>query len=216
MVLCGRSASCLTASGLSVRRWRAEGILPGKGLPQRRKLTRMRLFVALPVTDTAMMGTLARIVSRLHATGADFRWVPPENWHVTLQFLGNASVEQCECIVQALREVRSPAVRVDLGGLAILGRDGALVGEVVPRAPLLRLQAQVAQATVSCGFAAETRPYHPHITLARSRRGARRQLPLPRGEWQPAPVLIGEFVLYESQLGPGGARYVVRQRIPLS
>lgn len=161
------------------------------------------------------MDMLGRIVSRLKPAGANLSWVPEENWHVTLQFLGEASVAQAECIAQALREVRAAEIRIELGKLERLGRDGALVLEVPPTEALASLQTKVLAASVRCGFAAEARPYRPHLTLARSRRGASAKLSLARAELQPAAATIRKFILYESHLGPGGARYLARARFPL-
>ncbi len=79
----------------------------------------------------------------------------------------------------------------------------------------IAIERQVIAATSTCGFLPETRPYHPHLTLARNRgQGAGiRQLkatvlPQPRFPGFAAP----EFLLYESFLGAAGSRYEVRER----
>ncbi len=95
------------------------------------------------------------------------RWSAPESWHITLQFLGNTP--QYECIVARLRELRSPPVPIQLEGLGFFERAGVFFAGVGLTPELQALQQRVTAATGLCGFIPETRPYHPHITLARSK-----------------------------------------------
>ena len=67
-------------------------------------------------------------------------------------------------------------------------------------------------ATGLCGFAAEARPFHPHITLARAKgqgRGADLRALKCKIRSQPAftRFTATEFLLYESHVAPGGAHY---------
>jgi 2'-5' RNA ligase len=76
----------------------------------------------------------------------------------------------------------------------------------------------VVAATALCGFAAETRPFQPHITLARSK-GQRRGLSELKTRIGSQPEFTrfaaGEFLLFESFLGPAGSRYDIRARFAL-
>ncbi len=76
-------------------------------------VSRMRLFVGIPLAD-AVARELAAVVGRLRSSesaalrGSDgLRWTEPESWHITLQFLGNSTAEQLECLKARLGEVRS-------------------------------------------------------------------------------------------------------------
>jgi RNA 2',3'-cyclic 3'-phosphodiesterase len=90
--------------------------------------------------------------------------------------------------------------------------------EVSPE--LLQLYEAVSAAVRRVGLEVEERPYRAHITLARSRNkdgrktierlGRAAEQQKLDGRWEAA-----EFLLYESQLSPGGSRYVVRERFAL-
>ena len=177
----------------------------------------MRLFVGVPLA-AAVINELSAISLRLQSDGDGLRWSAPESWHITLQFLGNADWEQCECTLSRLREVRLPPVQIALDGLGFFDRAGVFFAGVTVTPELLLLQERVKSATEPCGFVPEARPYQPHITLARS-----------NGHWQGLSKLkaglgrqpsfsgfVAEtFLLYESFLGPAGARHEVRERFLL-
>jgi 2'-5' RNA ligase len=142
----------------------------------------------------------------------------PESWHVTLQFLGNTGEEKYACLVDCLHQVHSPPVPVRLEELGFFDRAGVFFASVGVTPELLSLEKRVAAATGHCGFAHETRPYHPHITLARSKGAGRglRELKT-RIQRQPAftQFVAEEFLLYESHLSTSGARYETRERFKL-
>ena len=101
--------------------------------------------------------------------GDGLRWTAPESWHITLQFLGNATAEQLQCLTARLGEVRSAAVAVQLGELGCFDRAGVFFVDVAVTPELAALERSVVAATSRCGFVAEARPFHPHITLARAK-----------------------------------------------
>ncbi len=206
----------------------------------------MRLFVGIPIAD-AVVGELAAVAARLRAdetrggaSAGGLRWTAPESWHITLQFLGNTSQEQCECLTARLREVRTATFEVQLGEMGYFDRAGVLFAEVPVTPKLAGLQQRIVTATSQCGFVGEARAFHPHITLARgtgnkgrSRRGDKKPDPAARGQSVERDRRLGElmarvgtrpaftrftareFVLYESHLGPAGSRYEARARFKL-
>jgi 2'-5' RNA ligase len=166
------------------------------------------------------MDELQKTSMRLRSAGDGLRWSAPESWHITLQFLGNAGQQPYECIVGRLRALRMPPVPIGLGGIGFFDRAGIVFASVQVSPELCLLQLGITQATQACGFVPETRPYQPHITLARAK--AKRQLKSlielkARIARQPAfPGFVAqEFLLYESFLLPAGARHEVRERFPL-
>ncbi|HEV2135678.1 MAG TPA: RNA 2',3'-cyclic phosphodiesterase [Terracidiphilus sp.] len=181
----------------------------------------MRLFVGIPLADE-VRGEIAEVVAQLRrgAGADDLRWSAPEGWHITLQFLGSAGDEQLECLKASLAQVRSVPVPVGLGALGSFERAGVVFVDVEVKAELAALQQQVVAATSKCGFVAEERPFHPHITLARAKgRNRFRGVPAPRS-WGANPPKFsgfeaGEFLLYESFTEPAGSRYEVRGRFAL-
>ncbi len=177
----------------------------------------MRLFVGIPLAATVIEELRAAAV-RLHSTGDGLRWQAPASWHITLQFLGNTSQEQYECVVARLRTLHFQPVPVCLEGLDCIERAGLLIAGVRLTPELLLLQERVTAATQPCGFVPEARPYQPHITLARNK-GKRRDLAKLKAKILHPPkfsrFVAREFLLYESFLGPAGSRYEVRERFSL-
>lgn len=177
----------------------------------------MRLFLALPIADAAAQ-ELAGLVRRLQQPGDQFRWSAPASWHVTLQFLGSATPSQYDCLLRCLPSVTAAPFEVRLDALDFFERAGIFHVAVQGSPQLFNLQQRVVAVTAACGFAAEARPYSPHITLARQRgRGAdMRQLKSRVGAAPRfTPFTAREFLLYESFLDAGGSRYEIRARFPL-
>jgi 2'-5' RNA ligase len=178
----------------------------------------MRLFVAIPLA-AVVADELTAITMRLKSRADGLRWQKPESWHITLQFLGNTSREQFECILPRLRELHFPPLPIRIEGLGFFDRAGVFLATVQASPALLQLQQRVTAATEPCGFVPEARPYQPHITLARSGRGQREGILALKDKMRRQPDFTGfvadEFLLYESFLGPGGSRYEVRARFPL-
>jgi 2'-5' RNA ligase len=207
---------------------------------------RARLFVALDLPDAVREALLAWRAPLLAARHDVLRAVAPEALHVTLCFLGQVDAGEIagvgEAVVEAAGsdagQVAGGAARVGVeGGARVAGAGGLALGEALwlpRRAPrvlavalddahgeLGRLQGRVAGALSDGGwFSAESRPYVPHVTVARVRaRGnerAARELarePLPE---VPALAFDGAAVtLYRSHLGGAGARYEALVRVEL-
>ena len=163
----------------------------------------------------AVVHELASVRAQLERPGDGLRWSAPSSWHLTLQFLGNTTPDQLRCVTAGLRAILSPLVPVKLERLGFFDRAGVFFASVLLSPELIALERKVVAATGPCGFVAETRSYHPHITLARNRgqgEGIRRL----KGAILPAPrfpaFAAREVLLYESFPGPSGSRYEVRER----
>jgi RNA 2',3'-cyclic 3'-phosphodiesterase len=176
----------------------------------------VRLFVGIPLAP-AVVEELSAISVRLQSDGDGLRWSAPESWHITLQFLGNTA--EYGCIEARLREMRSAPVAIQLEGLGFFERAGVFFAGVGLTPELEALQQRVTAATAGCGFAPETRPYHPHITLARSKGKGTHGLRELKGRIHREPRFTGfvaeGFVLYESILGSKGSQYVMREQFRL-
>ncbi len=170
------------------------------------------MFVALDLPVDAREG-LAAWRDALVEGRRDLRPVRAEALHVTLVFLGWQDESAAEAIAQAAFGTR-PAAEAPL-------LTPASVRPLPPRDPRLfaldledeggratALQAAVADA-LEAGrwYRPEKRPFWPHVTLARVKRGKRRVQPLP-AEPPPGEPFAGEqLTLYRSTLRPQGAVY---------
>ena len=159
-----------------------------------------RLFLALWPGPKAREAALAWQSAFDWPSGA--RLVAPEHLHVTLHFIGPVVRDRLPAIQSALARpcphiaLRFEGVELWHPGLAVL------VAPSVPT-PLQTLHAQLAEALHAAGLPVETRPYRPHVTLARQARGARLLAPVP-------PPLVWRaqaYVLVESR---GGYRVLAR------
>ena len=177
----------------------------------------MRLFIGIPLAAD-VVAELSTVISRLRRKDDGLRWSAAQSWHITLQFLGDTTPPQYRCLAAGLAEFRSPPVPIHLGELSFFDRSGVFVAGVQVTPQLLALQQLVTATTIPCGFIPETRPYHPHITLARAKAGRGLSELKSRIQRQPpfTRFTAGEFNLYESFLGAGGSRYEIRSSFSLS
>jgi 2'-5' RNA ligase len=172
----------------------------------------VRLFVALPV-PAAVRERLRSAVDGLDDRYPELRWTRPGGWHVTLAFLGEVPDDELDTVARTVGEAvaagPSPAPTLRLGEPGRFGRTVAWIGVADdPPGTVAALGDAVQAALVDAGITLDRREVHPHLTLARARRGA--GLPrhllddLPRVEagWTPEAV-----VTYRSHLERGGAVY---------
>lgn len=181
---------------------------------------KMRLFVGIALSPS-LTDELKRLTAGLRHSDDKLRWSAPASWHITLQFLGATERERYECLLARLHEIRRPAFPIRLDAPGVFERAGIFHIGVHPSQELTALERHVVAATSLCGFEPEKRPYHPHITLARTkgRDGSRslaslhQRLPLlhPLSHFK-----AEEFLLYESFPTQGGSTYEIRERFPLT
>jgi 2'-5' RNA ligase len=179
----------------------------------------MRLFVGIALAPE-VLSRLTAAVAQLRQPGDGLRWTAPVSWHITLQFLGEASPEQCYQLLESLASIRAAPFLMQLEGIGCWERAGVVCVGVRLSPELEALERQVVVATEVCGFRAERRAFRPHITLARARGSQAQRFSNIMAR---APRWVGfdafpaqEFRLYESFLEPSGARYQVRGRFPLA
>jgi len=177
----------------------------------------LRLFVALPLPED-LQDRLAALAEPLPGV----RWLPPENLHVTLRFIGDVEGHQAREIDAELARVEMPAFPAAMRGIECHGNGGKArmlwVG-IESDGALATLQGRVEAALRRAGFPSEGRKFRPHVTLARikSNPGTRMQGFLSRnGLFRSAPFQADRFVLYSSLLTPEGARYTPEASFPLS
>jgi 2'-5' RNA ligase len=176
----------------------------------------MRLFVAIPLAPE-VIHQLSSLCAHLRSPGDDLRWSTPDTWHITLVFLGDCADSQHSCIASRLRGLSCPSLPIQLDAPGFFDRAGVFFAGVRLTPALLLLQQHVSASAEACGFVLDSRPYRPHITLARSRNHQSLHKLQTRLQHQPAfsSFVAHEFRLYESFLGSGGARHEIRDRFSL-
>jgi 2'-5' RNA ligase len=166
-----------------------------------------RLFVAirLPATVRAQLLDLMGGV-------AGARWLPEDQLHLTLRFVGEVDRHQARDIDAALSSVHHPRFSIALNGLGAFERRGepvTLWAGVAPHEPLRALHKKVDQALLRVGVEPDRRAYMPHITIARLPRGTGPvgSLVERSGGVRSPDFAVEDFRLYESRLTPDGPLY---------
>jgi 2'-5' RNA ligase len=126
----------------------------------------MRLFVALEIPEV-VRENLAALRRNFPESPSTLRWVRPENFHVTLKFIGSVPAEKLEAIIDALRRVRTDkSVKLDF-----IGHGGTAAGvywaAIEPCPALEKLAADIDRCLEPLGIAKGNRAFHPHVTVAR-------------------------------------------------
>jgi 2'-5' RNA ligase len=200
----------------------------------------MRIFIGIDL-DPEVRVRIARFLEGVQGFAPDARWVRPESRHITLKFIGEQKSEQVDAITERLRRIEDSAFEirafeVHFGGYGFFPTAKAprvfWIG-IQAGAQLAELAKSVDIATAELGIPREDRPYSPHLTLARG--GGRSGSPKWRkgdgpnaafavlekrlaamGEVEFGTMMVHEFILYQSQLSPGGSKYTMLQRFALA
>lgn len=157
----------------------------------------LRLFVGLALPHELRTRLSGMILHRF--PGA--KWVPPQNYHLTLRFIGEVDNGRADDIDAGLSTIAARGFDLTLAGVGTFetrGRPHALWVGVERNAALEHLRAKVESAVVRAGCEPERRRYQPHVTLARLD--------------NPDPMRLGEFL---SLYGPFRAPAVPVERFTL-
>jgi RNA 2',3'-cyclic 3'-phosphodiesterase len=184
----------------------------------------IRAFLALEVPDSLRPG-LGQVQGELKRSGAEVRWVPVGNIHLTLKFFGNVPDDEIGTLALAARDVAATAAPLELR----LTGAGAFPNPRAPRVvwvglggdvePLTQLFYRLEKAFAVLGYPPEGRAFNPHLTLGRVKtpvnrdRLARMLAKLPPLDWPPFEVK--ELILFQSVLSPQGSKYTPLEAIPL-
>jgi 2'-5' RNA ligase len=181
-----------------------------------------RLFVGVQVS-VATANALARCAEQLARRARDakleIKWVSPANYHVTLKFLGwtqnDAVAAVSDRLETALVGAQGFRFRTSrLGAFPSLDKATILWAGIEDPKPLTELAERVERAAAELGYKAETRPFHPHVTLARVRETRLlRDVVLPMSEQMFSETRVDSVILYESETKSSGSVYKEISRI---
>ena len=175
-----------------------------------------RLFTALEIPSTVAMH-----LSLLKGGLPGARWIDPENYHVTLRFIGDIDTRTADEVAHALDRVYRPPFRLCLSGLdCFSGRTPhSLFARVEPSPQLTELQAEHERIIQRLGLPAEGRRFTPHVTIARLRGTSSADVAqwlAMHGDFRAQPFDVDRFVLYSSRATVGGGPYRVEEAYPLA
>jgi RNA 2',3'-cyclic 3'-phosphodiesterase len=114
---------------------------------------------------------LGEICGRLNVALSFKRWVHPQDYHITLAFLGNAPDKMLADSIKKLESgIECPPFSLKIQHLGVFGKSDSprIFWAGVNQQPLLKDAREIVyQVCLDSGFKLETRPFKPHITLAR-------------------------------------------------
>jgi 2'-5' RNA ligase len=158
----------------------------------------MRLFIAIPLDDAARREIDRRIALLRSRSKGNFTL--RENLHLTLAFLGEVDAATAGLLPKVLGKaavVPFPATLAGVGSFRSQGSRTVYVG-VDAGAPLRILADAVRKALADAGVAFDSKPFSPHLTIAREC-DADDALLASLGSLPDVPFRVSSFVLYESR-----------------
>ena len=175
-----------------------------------------RLFTGLEIP-----AEIGHTLSSLRGGLPGARWIDPENYHVTLRFIGDIDSVAAREIAHTLERINRKPFEVALQGLSSFGgkKPRAVVASVVPSRPLMELQAELERLMQRFGLDPEGRKFIPHVTLARLRDASNRDVAdylSTRGPLFGSSFKVSRFVLFSARASVGGGPYVVEADYPLA
>lgn len=176
----------------------------------------MRLFIAIEIPDD-----IKNELTGLQNNDNKIRWVPKEQMHLTLKFVGQLDQNQAEMLKSELRSIRFNPFELKLEGVGFFPEKGAprvYWTGVSRNDSLFELQEMVEVAAVSAGAEKEKHSYKPHVTLGRVKNDKieKSELKSAGADYESRIFRVQNFTLFESRLSPKGAIHNVVAEYPLN
>ncbi|MBI3975904.1 MAG: RNA 2',3'-cyclic phosphodiesterase [Armatimonadetes bacterium] len=185
---------------------------------------RRRIFIAVDL-DPPLRDAILHLEERLREAGAPLRWIPPENLHFTVRFLGEIAPAQLALVRRVTREVASAAspfrlVLEGVGAFPSVQRPQVVwVGVREGSEELALISSRLDAALARHGFPREDRPFVAHLTITRLKHDRRwAEVVRALSGFREVPVGSQQVTLLsivESHLNPRGARYTRVEEVPL-
>ncbi len=182
----------------------------------------IRSFISINIDDV-IKRDINDLLTDLKRHNLDVKWIPPENLHITLKFLGNVPENTLERVKELLQGISSfKTFRLRFKGTGFFpGRKRPRVIWIgITDSNILRsLQEIIEERMSALGFAKEERPFSPHLTIGRIR-SLRDQERLNEvieaiKDREFGIIDVDRIFLMKSDLRPGGAVYSVIAEFPL-
>ena len=175
----------------------------------------MRCFVAIDVSEEVRRA-IAGATEKVKGLSKGVRWVPPDNVHLTLKFLGETGDDKVLQIQESLSLLcsRHPPFTITVrgsGGFPDMRRPNVLWVGIDESGPLGLLNRDIEKSMAELGFEKEVKRFSPHLTVGRVK--SRDGLEAGTMEWITfkdtvfGTITVGETLLMKSTLKRGGAEY---------
>lgn len=167
----------------------------------------MRLFIAMPFSEN-----VTKYMESLQSQLPKAKLTLNHHFHITLQFLGEASAGQAQVIMEELKKIKFKKFLINVGKIdAFRNRIGLIrlvYADLSMPEELRKLQIEVEETMKSLGFYPD-KPFKPHITLARVKFADDKALEegIKKMQIQNIVGMLDKVVLFESILSPLGPTY---------
>jgi 2'-5' RNA ligase len=175
-----------------------------------------RLFTALEIPSD-----IGNALSMLRGGLPGARWIDPENYHITLRFIGDVDDAVAHDVASMLGRVKRHSFDLHFEGVSSFGgrKPRAVFASISPDRTLMEVQAEHDRLMQRIGLEPDGRKFTPHVTLARLRESSSQDVAnylSARGYFRTAPFHVSRFVLFSSRDSVGGGPYVVEAAYPFA
>ena len=175
----------------------------------------IRLFAAIPIPPEISAG-----LADLQRSIPGVRWTEPRDYHLTLCFVGDIDNRQANEFADELSRIQMNPFALKVSSLDVFGGNDphVLWAGLAPCPELEILHRSVKSAVHSAGLKPDSKPFKPHITLARLRNppaGAIEKLLQQHIALRSSEFTVDHFALYSAKPRTGGGPYVVEEKFPL-
>jgi len=181
-----------------------------------------RVFIGIPIGHK-IKSILPSLKSTVHCSRDVIIWIPPDNIHLTLCFLGNISDQDIPHISQTLENcITSKYFKIKIESTGVFPSVNypkiLWIGIGKGADEVTLLQQEIERSVRKFKDISRKEKFKPHITIARIRRSHLKidVLPFLNTVYSPIELDINSICLYESILLPEGARYTVLTEFPLN
>lgn len=134
-----------------------------------------RLFVGIPVTEEQcpkFFTWTQNLIQQSNEAGWNVRWSKPENYHITISFLGDSPNHDVEKIIATLHTSKQNSfwIQIQNMGFFLNGKHSNVLWAGIESKEIQTFQLNIQQLMKKIGYAREIKPFRPRITLGRMKK----------------------------------------------
>ena len=186
------------------------------------KREQKRVFIGIPAGDQ-VKSTLSLLQPIVDCNSRHIKWIPLDNIHLTLSFLGDVSINKIPDIVQSVEQyIATSQFQLSILGTGVfpLTKSPKVLWLGIDKGidELKLLHEQVVKSVRVCNDNYENNTFIPHISIARIKKGPRKidVLPFLNSVYSKIELDVNSISMYESKLFPEGTQYTVLDTFPLN
>ena len=181
-----------------------------------------RVFIGIPI-GRKIKSILPIVKSAVNCNPNYIKWIPPENIHLTLSFLGNIRVKDIHHFIESLeKNITSNYFQLTITGTGVFPSSKSPkvlwlgISKGIDELTLLQIQVEKSVREFKDNY--ENNTFIPHISIARIKKGPRKidVLPFLNSVYSKIELDVNSISMYESKLFPKGTQYTVLDTFPLN